>query len=335
MKAKSAFRIATTVLRFKVRRLKLLNAHYFLTSRCNLKCSFCMRPLRSPELSTQEALKVVDGVCRLAIPFFHFSGGEPLLRKDLTLLAKRAADNGCIVGLSTNGTLFNQGKACEIARVFDQVYISLDSFAEIHDEYRGGGTFKKVVEAIEWLKSFGAKVGVCTVIASWNIEVLPDFIEWLRSRVDFVQVQPIHPYPPPPQNRPPSEALSRLLEYLLKLKRTDPNFMIAPTNFIKGIESFFDGKAPKICHAGELYVAIDPLGNLLACATRTDIVLGNVLDKPIDEILNEKTEAYEWLKIDTCQGCWLPCTSQTSMIMCSPFTEALHRISALMKMKQR
>ena len=114
MKAKSAFRIATTVLRFKVRRLKLLNAHYFLTSRCNLKCSFCMRPLRSPELSTQEALKVVDGVCRLAIPFFHFSGGEPLLRKDLTLLAKRAADNGCIVGLSTNGTLFNQGKPAKL-----------------------------------------------------------------------------------------------------------------------------------------------------------------------------------------------------------------------------
>lgn len=199
MKVKSAFRTATTVLRFKVRRPKILNATYFPTSRCNLKCSFCMRPLHSPELSTREALKVVDEICRLAIPFFHFSGGEPLLRKDLTLLAKRASDNGCIVGLSTNGTLSNRRKACEIARAFDQVYISLDGFAENHDEYRGRGTFKKVVATIKWLKSSGAKVGVSTIIAPWNIEVLPELIEWLRNKVDFVQVQPIHPYPPPPK----------------------------------------------------------------------------------------------------------------------------------------
>ena len=38
-----------------------------------------------------------------------------------------------------------------------------------------------------------------------------------------------------------------------------------PTEFIKGFKQFFKGNAPKICHAGELYVAINPEGKLLAC----------------------------------------------------------------------
>ena len=285
-----------------------------------------MRPLQKPELPTKKALKVIDEVCRSSIPFFHFSGGEPLLRKDLAILAKRASDNGCIVGLSTNGTLFNHNNVHKIAEVFDQIDISLDGFANTHDKYRGKGTFKKVIDAITYLRSFGVKVGVITVAAPWNIDVLPSFIEWLRRKVDFVQVQPIHPYPPPPQNRPSTEAISKLIDYLLRLKSIDPNFIVAPTNFIKGFELFFDDKIPKICHAGQLYVVIDPMGNLLACGGRTDIVLGNVLEQPINRILNKKINTTEWSKIDMCQGCWLNCTTQTSMIMSNPLREAFNHI---------
>lgn len=326
MKATSVFKIANAVFRFKINIPKLLNACYYVTSRCNLKCSFCMRPLQRQELPTEKALKVIDEVCRSSIPFFHFSGGEPLLRKDIAILAKRASDNGCIVGLSTNGTLFDHKNVHKIAEVFDQIFISLDGFANTHDKYRGKGTFKKVIDAITWLRSFGVKVGVITVVAPWNIDILPSFIEWLRRKVDFVQVQPIHPYPPPPQNRLSTEAISKLIDYLLRLKSIDPNFIAASTNFIKGFGLFFDGKIPKICHAGQLYVVIDPMGNLLACGGRTDIVLGNVLEQPINRILNKKINTTEWSKIDMCQGCWLNCTTQTSMIMFNPLREAFNHI---------
>jgi len=337
VKIRSAFRTAVTVLGFKAKRQKILSVDYLLTSRCNLRCSFCLRPSLSSELSTQKALKVVDESCRLAPPLFHFSGGEPLLRKDLPVLANRASDEGCIVGLSTNGTLFNRSKAEKIARVFDRIGISIDGFQQIHDKYRGMGTFKKAVQAIKWLKSFGAEVGVYVIIAPWNIEVVPNFIEWLRNevRVNFVLVQPVHPYPPPSENRPLHEAVLRLSNYLVRLKRTDPNFLVVPMNFIKGIESFFDGKVPKICHAAELYIAIDPLGNLLACPGRSDIVLGNILDTPINEILNDKTNTSDWFKVETCQGCWLNCTTQASMIVSISYTEVLHLISGLMKVKLR
>jgi len=325
---KLAARIVTGFLKFKAGKPTPFYACYILTSRCNMRCVFCDRDVNIPELPTRKALTAIDEVCSLGVPFFHFSGGEPMLREDLVLLAERASSHGCRVGMSTNGTLFNSSRASKIAGAFDEISVSLDGPAEIHDKYRGvKGAFDKAVEAIKWLRACGVRVGVNTIVAPWNIEVLPEFVEGLRGLVDFVMVQPLHPYPPSPQNTPSPEAVSNLLDYLLKLKRKYPSFMVASTDFIKGFQMFFDGKLPKICHAGELYVAIDPMGRLLACGARIDIVLGNVLEQSASQILKEKRKNSEWLKVSTCNGCWLPCTTQASLTMQRPFREARARLS--------
>jgi len=230
--------------------------------------------------------------------------------------------------MNTNGTLLKSGRASEIADVFDVVVVSLDGPKEIHDKIRGvAGTYDKAVEAIKLLKARGVRVGVNSVVTPWNIEILPHFIEELRSLVDFAQIQPIHPYPPPPQNTPSHEAVSKLLDYLLKLKHNDPSFLAVPTNFVKGFELFFDGKAPKFCHAGELYVAIDPMGRLLACPARADVVLGDILTDSAGEILREKRKREGWLKVSSCEGCWLECTVGVSMVLENPIREAPHFIS--------
>jgi len=322
-------KILSGFLKFKARRPRPLFASYNVTSRCNMKCSFCdWWKMNMPELPTEKALTAIDEVCSLGVPFFDLSGGEPLLRKDLLTLAKKASSYGCLISMNTNGTLVKSDKASGIADAFDVVVVSLDGPKEIHDKIRGvAGTYDKAIEAIKLLKTNGVKVGVNSVVTPWNIEILPHFIEKLHSLVDFAQVQPIHPYPPPPQNRPSPKAVSKLLEYLLKLKRSDPSFLAVPTDFVKGFELFFDGKAPKICHAGELYVAIDPMGRLLACPARADVVLGGILTKSVGEILKEKRKSEGWLKVSSCEGCWLECTVGVSMVLKNPFKEAPHFIS--------
>jgi len=203
--------------------------------------------------------------------------------------------------------------------------VSLDGPKEIHDKIRGvAGTYKKAIKTIKLLKARGVRVGVNSVVTPWNIEILPHFIEELHSLVDFAQVQPIHPYPPPPQNVPSQEAISKLSDYLLRLKRTDHSFLAVPTNFVRGFQLFFDGKIPKICHAGELYVAIDPTGGLLACPARSDVVLGNILTDPAGEILKEKRKSEGWLKVSSCKGCWLECTVGLSMVLENPLMEVPH-----------
>lgn len=324
-----AAKVLAGFIKFKARRPRPLFASYNVTSRCNMRCSFCdWWRMNLPELPTKKALAAIDEVCNLGVSFFDLSGGEPLLRKDLPTLAQKASSNGCLVSMNTNGTLLKSFGVSKIADVLDVIVVSLDGPREIHDKIRGvAGTYDKAIEAIKSLRASGVKVGVNSVVTPWNIEVLPRFIEELRSLVEFAQVQPIHPYPPPPQNRPHPEAVSTLLDYLLRLKHKDPKFLAVPYDFVKSFNLFFRGKTPKICHAGELYVAIDPMGRLLACPARADVVLGDILANTASEILKEERKSEGWLKVSACEGCWLECTVGVSLVLKNPFKEVPHFVS--------
>jgi len=322
-KGQLATKVITGFLKFKTGRPRPLFASYNVTGRCNMKCIFCEWWKNDiPELSTKKALAAIDSVCNLGVPFFDLSGGEPLLRKDLIVLAKRVASHGCLVSMNTNGTLLDEDRVSEIADVFDTVVVSLDGPKEVHDKIRGvTGTYDKAVEAIRLLKANGVRAGVNSVATPWNIDILPQFIEELRSLADFAQVQPIHPYPPSPENVPSEQQVSQLLGYLVNLKRSDPGFLVVPTEFLKGFEKFFKGEVPKICHAGELYIAINPEGKLLACPARSDLLLGNTLTDSVDEVL-KKCDSEGWRKVSACSGCWLECTVGVSMLLKNPLNEA-------------
>ena len=317
-----ATKVINGFLKFKTGRPTPLFASYNVTGKCNMRCTFCEWWKNDiPELSTKQALAAIDAVCSLGVPFFDLSGGEPLLRKDLVVLAKRVAAHGCLVSINTNGTLLDKNRVGEVADVFDTVVVSLDGPKEFHDKIRGvPGTYEKAVNALELLKAKGVRTGVNSVATPWNMNILPKFIEELRNIVDFAQVQPMHPYPPSPENVPTDEQVSRLLNYLLKLKGSDPGFLAVPTEFIKGFEQFFKGKAPKICHAGELYVAINPEGKLLACPARSDIVLGDTLSGSVGGVLKNR-DSKGWREVSACRGCWLECTAGVSMILKNPLSE--------------
>ena len=327
-------KVISGYLKFKAGRPTPLFASYNVTGRCNMKCTFCeWWKHKIPELSTKKALQAIDAVCSLGVPFFDLSGGEPLLRNDLITLAKRVASHGCLVSMNTNGTLLTENIVDEVAQVFDTVVVSLDGPKEMHDKIRGvPGTYEKAIKAIKLLKSRGVKTGVNSVATPWNIDILPQFIEELRNKVDMAQVQPMHPYPPAPENVPSNKQVLGLVNYLLALKRSDPSFLALPTEFIKGFEQFFQGTAPKICHAGELYVAINPEGKLLACPARSDLVLGDTTTESVDNILKQKN-TQGWQKVSACKGCWLECTAGVSMLLKNPLKEASQLVGFLASRK--
>ena len=81
-----------------------------LTDRCNLRCTYCMPPegldwLPKPELLTDdEVIRLVSiGVERLGITEVRYTGGEPLLRRNLTGIVAETARLGAEVSLTTNG----------------------------------------------------------------------------------------------------------------------------------------------------------------------------------------------------------------------------------------
>ncbi len=96
-----------------------------ITRTCNLKCVHCYTDsaaMKYPdELPTEICKAVLDDLAQYNVPAVLFSGGEPLVRKDLFELAAYARSLGLHVVLSTNGTLIDP----EIARTVCRAEIRL------------------------------------------------------------------------------------------------------------------------------------------------------------------------------------------------------------------
>ena len=81
------------------------------THKCNLRCKHCYSnsgAASEAELTTEEALDVVDQLADFGVTALAFSGGEPLSRKDFFEVATHAAKRGLYVSVATNGTLLTK-----------------------------------------------------------------------------------------------------------------------------------------------------------------------------------------------------------------------------------
>ncbi len=156
------------------------------TRKCNLKCVHCYTDSEykdySGELTTDEAKKMIKDLGEFKVPAILFSGGEPLLRKDLFELAEFALENGVKPTLSTNGTLITKEKAKKLKETgFTYVGISLDGIGEINDKFRGvPGAFEKAMEGFRNCVEVGQRVGLRLTLTKRNyldLERIFDFIE--------------------------------------------------------------------------------------------------------------------------------------------------------------
>ena len=163
--------------------------HLYLTNRCNLQCPHCYMDAGSRsdgELTTADWYHVVDEFSTVSGPsLVAFSGGEPLLRRDLFDLAAHARSNGHQTSLFTNGTLIpDEHTARRLGALFDWVQVSLDgATAPVHDAVRGPGTFARVVRAIRLLVDTGTHVRIGVTVLPQNAADLtvhlPDLLDSL------------------------------------------------------------------------------------------------------------------------------------------------------------
>jgi len=292
-------------------------ASYFVTFRCNLMCSFCfIRQGHAPELGTDKAKEVVKKICATGVPMLDFSGGEPFLRRDMEELGSFSKSLGCITGVNTNGTVINERRAPSIAGAFDYITVSIDGTEHVHDVIRGAkGVYAKAKKALSLLKENGGRVGISSVIMPSNAADIMKALDDLEGLYDYINVQAVMP-PVGPTN----EDVKRLVSKLIELKSSGISILV-PRQFIELIPDYLDGQTPKICDAMKLYFSVDPMGKLLACGARTDITLGNVLERDIIEMLfNPPEDARR--KVDQCSGCWIACTTGTSLALRKPLAYA-------------
>lgn len=161
------------------------------TKNCNLKCSHCFsdskhNQVSENELSTEQALKVIDILKANDVVTVNFCGGEPLTREDLFEVMKYAHDNGIYPSLSTNATLLYK-ETCQ--KIFDSgvrsVSISLDSISsELHDQLRNiPGAFDMANEGIKNAVEFGKfdTLIINTTLTDYNYKEIPEIYDHVKS----------------------------------------------------------------------------------------------------------------------------------------------------------
>jgi len=145
-----------------------------VTRSCNLKCIHCyahaVRQNPEPELDTEQAIRVLDDLADFGAPVVLFSGGEPLLRRDLDRLARYAVEKGMRAVISTNGTLITRKRAKALKEVgLSYVGVSLDGLEKVHDHFRGEtGAFRAAMAGIRNCQDEGLKVGLRFTMNRFN-----------------------------------------------------------------------------------------------------------------------------------------------------------------------
>ncbi len=154
-----------------------------ITDACNLRCRHCYayeNKRGSGELSTGEALRVLDEMSVCGVGNISISGGEPLLRKDFPRIVSHAGGLGFkSVGVATNGTLVTSGVARLLRRLGVNVQISIDGdTAETHDRLRGvSGSFELALRGLRILQEAGNEVSVCTTVTPDNVDRINRIID--------------------------------------------------------------------------------------------------------------------------------------------------------------
>lgn len=153
-----------------------------LTRACQLKCLHCRAEAQYKtdprELTFEEGKKLIDDIYEMNNPMLVFTGGDPLLRKDVFDIAEYAVKKGVRVSMTPSATPNVTKQSIEKAKEvgLSRWAFSLDGpTADIHDHFRGtAGSFDLTIERIQYLHELEIPIQINTVISRYNYEYLEE-----------------------------------------------------------------------------------------------------------------------------------------------------------------
>lgn len=168
--------------------------YYAITEGCNLRCPYCYASSEKclpGELTTQEALDLMAQAAAMNTRVVIFTGGEPMLRKDLFEVAGAARAHGMRAHIITNATMIRSSRTAQrFAETFNTVTVSVDGgTAVVHDRTRGAGSFDKTSRALALLNDAGVTPDINHVVTPENVDALNDLSGFLGGlRVGTVRL---------------------------------------------------------------------------------------------------------------------------------------------------
>ncbi len=167
--------------------------HYYITYRCNCRCSFCniWRTDNSEDARLKDVIQNLQDARKLGVRFVDFTGGEPLLHKDLPQMLAFARKIGYKTSVTTNCKLYPK-RAKELKNKVNFLHFSLDSLvAEQHNKLRGANVFDDVMKSIDMARSLGERPDLLFTITNGNANQLSLLSEFAKRCGLMLIVNPV------------------------------------------------------------------------------------------------------------------------------------------------
>lgn len=290
------------------------------TNRCNLRCQHCYLDAEdrdySGELTNAQAREFISDLADMKAPVLLFSGGEPLLRRDLFELGRLAADSGLRPVLSTNGTLITEeiaGKLLEAG--FQYVGVSIDGAPVTHDLFRAKeGAFAQALRGINNAIKAGLKTGVRFTVNRLNQADLNEVLDIVEREgiPRFCMYHLVYSgrgrelAELDPSREEKRQIMENVVKRTLDLYQRGVEVEILTTdNHADGVFLYNyvlthqPERAKEIlellemhggCSAGTKFANVDPQGNVHPCQFWQHYSLGNVKERKFSEIWQDKEE---------------------------------------------
>jgi pyrroloquinoline quinone biosynthesis protein E len=245
-----------------------------LTHRCPLRCPYCSNPVEleraSREIATADWCRILGEAAALGALQVHFSGGEPMARRDLTALVAHAASLGLYTNLITSGVLLDAGKMEALREAgLDHVQLSFqDSEAANADRIAGlAHAHEKKLAAAALVRAAGLPLTMNAVMHRQNLDHLPHIIELAvmigARRLEVAHVQ-YYGWALPNRRAlfPTYAALERATELVEAARQRLKGILT-----IDYVVPDYYARRPKACMGGwgRQFINISPAGMVLPC----------------------------------------------------------------------
>ena len=289
-----------------------------LTYRCPLQCPYCSNPVEiaryNNELATEDWIRVMQQARKMGATQLGFSGGEPLVRKDLEELISEARGLGYYTNLITSGVGMDEARVKAFKEAgLDHIQISFQASNEELNNYLGGTkSFKHKQEMARVVKEFEYPMVLNIVLHRKNVDQIRDILDMtVELNADYVELASTQYYGWSRVNidqlLPTREQLARAeivaKEYQEKMK--------GKMKIIYVIPDYFENR-PKACMNGwgSIFLTIAPDGSALPChaaAQLPGLEFPNVRDHSIEHIWNDsdafnKFRGFDWMQ-EPCRSC--------------------------------
>jgi mycofactocin radical SAM maturase len=288
-----------------------VNLTWEVSLACNLSCSHCLSSSGAPaegELTTAEALDLVEQLHRARVFQVNFGGGEPFMRPDFEEILAACHERGIMTCISTNGTLLTEERVARLAQSYlVAIQVSLDGASQdTCDAIRGEGVYAAAIAGLKLLAATRIPTSINTVLTAQNAAEIPALYDLARSLGVSLRVSRFRPSGRGADNweklRPSPTQLIAFSDWL------------AQSGDVRTGDSFFSltsqerqGLGLNLCGAAKLTCCVGPTGTMYPCAfLQTDrFKAGSLRENSFQEIWDssEIYASFRSLRIHSCEEC--------------------------------